>query len=142
LGVLPEWAGHGLAGAASYAGILELIRRNRSRPADAQLRYLVGHVFSVQGLDVLGGRDGATVERTIRLADFGQPEIVNERSIRTNTMSRRTPTHFIGKRTPAGGVPVVMDGARYALRAQWNVAFQAIQTSAEAAGPASGGNRS
>ncbi len=126
LGVLPEWAGCGAAAEARYAGMLELIRRNAARPTDAKLRNLVGLIFAIQGVDVLGGRDGQAIERSIRLSDFGQREIANRASLRTNRASRRTAAHLIGRRSAGPGIPVAIGPARYALRVDWYYIVQQL----------------
>ena len=126
LGVLPEWAGCGLAGGARYEAMHELIRRNQTRTQDAQLSYLSGLTFAVQGVDVLGGPDGRTVERSIRLADFGRREIVNRVSLRLNASSRRSPGHLIGKQKSGPGFAVTIGADRYALRADWYYFVQRV----------------
>jgi hypothetical protein len=126
LGVLPAWAGYGVAAQGRHAGMAELIRRNKARRQDAQVRYLIGLIFAVQGVDLLGGRDGETVERSIRLSDFGEREISNLASLRTNRGSRRSPAHLIGKRKSRPGVRVTIGTVSYALRVDWYYIVQRL----------------
>jgi hypothetical protein len=119
VGVLREWAGCRAAAEARYVGMLELIRRNSTRPPAARLRNVVGLIFAVQGVDVLGGTDGRTIVRSIRLSDLGQREIANHASLRASGTSRRTAAHLIGKRKAGPGIPVAIGPARFALRVDW-----------------------
>lgn len=117
-GVLPEWNGKGLAGQARYAAMRALMDRNSRLSQNDQVTSLVGMAFALQGVDVLDP-DGDTVVRAIRLRDFGQDEVANRSSLRGNTLSKRTPAHIVGKHRPAAGIPIVLDGARYALHVDW-----------------------
>lgn len=118
-GVLPPWSGMGLAAQARYTGMRALIKRNESLPPDGQVSCLVGIAFAVQGMEVLGGPDGMTVQQVILLSQFGEPEVANQSSLRANTCSKRCPAHIVGKLRPVSGFPVVVDGVQHRLRVDW-----------------------
>jgi len=118
-GVLPEWSGKGLAAEARHAGMREVVRRNRTLVREAQVRSVIGLAFAVQGVEVLSGPNGHTVERAVRLADLGQAEVVNRRSLQANTGSHSCPARILGKWRTAPRVPVQIGNARYHLDVEW-----------------------
>ena len=89
LGVLPEWSGRKVAGAARYAGMREVIKQNAALPAESQVRYVVGLTFAVQALEALDPDESAMLGGLIRLVDLGQEEIVNQAST-TSTIGEQT----------------------------------------------------
>jgi len=124
LGVLPEWAGLGLAAEARRRGRLALAALNEERPREAQLACVVGEIFAVQGVDVLGAR--GEVQRSVLLQDLDEDEITNRISVRANRASRQWPAEIIGKRGCDSGIPVVLDGQRYRLRVDWYYVKQLV----------------
>ncbi|GAB3734629.1 hypothetical protein GCM10027598_60250 [Amycolatopsis oliviviridis] len=116
-GVLPEWAGQGAAGAARHTGFTEVIRRC----AEAEIRFLVGWIYSIQGLVLHDPVDRAVFGDRLALERFAQPPIINRRSLETNMGSRRLPATLLGLRRDTPPVPVVHGERRYGLDVHWYV---------------------
>jgi hypothetical protein len=119
-GVVPEWAASKLAGAARYAGALEVIRRNIDRSRNSQVRFMASFIFAIQGLEVFGAEEREQFGAVIRLASFNQDEIVNHVSLATNMGSKRVPMRLVGIWRTAPPVPVLVHGKSYALKVHWH----------------------
>lgn len=120
LGVLPQCAHTGLAGAARATAIGELTRRNASRPPTRQIRNIVGFVFAVQGVELLDDDDRRRCGDVVSLTDLGQPEITNRASLRAVAESARSPARSVGMWRHAAPIPVALDGRRYRLLVHWH----------------------
>jgi hypothetical protein len=119
LGVLPEWSHSRLAGSARHAGILELIRRNRSLPPKAQIRQVLGMAFAVQKLEIVNPEPKQRFGRFIELSEIGQDEIVNRASLDAIGKSVRSPAHLLGMWRSAPPVTVVLDACTFRLHVHW-----------------------
>lgn len=126
-GVLPEWGASKAAGAVRHAGALEVVRQNAARPPDSQVRFIAGFIFAIQGLKILDDEERERLGPNIRLADFGQSEIINHISLATNTGSRRSPMRLIGMWRTAPPVPVLVHGRSYALHVDWHYMIMKIE---------------
>lgn len=119
LGVLPEWTNRGCAGAARYAGMLEVMRRNAALADADRIRHVVGLTFAIQGV-VIPDLSETESDAALRLdRDFGQGEIVNCASMQAITTSRRCPSKVLGRWKDASMVPVTIDDRLYLLQVYW-----------------------
>lgn len=126
LGVLPGWVHRGCAGAARYAGMLEVIRRNAACADAHRIRHVVGLTFVIRGV-VVPGTTGTEPDAVLRLdRDFGQDEVVNRASERAITTSRRCPSQVLGQWRGAPAVPVTVGGRTYLLRVHWYCHVRAV----------------
>lgn len=133
LGVLPQCAHTGLAGAARASAIAELTRRNASRAPTRRIRNIVGFIFAVHGVELLEEHDRRRYGDVLSLADLGQPEIINRASLRAVTDSARSPARSVGIWRHAPPLPVALDGRRYRLLVHWHCIARRLR----AASPAS-----
>lgn len=127
LGILPQHAGKGLAGAVRQAGAMRCVDLNAGRPRKEQARFVVGWTFAIQGLWVLDPEEQVEFGSAIQLSELGQAELVNLLSLRTYLAGRKVPTRLLGKYCSAPPVPIQLSGRRYAFDMHWYCMVQRLE---------------
>lgn len=109
-----QYRGKGFASKAKEMALAEILAANTRRPTGRRIRFMVGKVFSIQGVQRLGGDEDAD---RVMLSDIGLGEVTNIRSMKANMRCKRWPASCVGKWK--GGAPVAVPAFSCSLIVEW-----------------------